>query len=430
MEYSYIPVGDVYGSSGIKATKAALTAAAQALIPTILISYPGAGKTATVCEWSREIGCGDPICVVGSQMDPTDAVGIPYPSKDHSHTLYLRPVWQHLCLDGKPHVLFFDEFSNTPRSVQASLLKIIGERRFADGTKLPDDVYIVGAMNPEDSAASYESISVPMRNRLMFLSFSPSDKEFFDGMLGGWIDDWEALPEEERAWRQTIVGFLRHEPRLIHKEPRNGSDAQAASKADVYANTVAETDTSEREVIRLAWPSPRSWENCCRVLAKMGLPKKELSPLEYRIVSGLCGIECAGELDDYLRRMHTSDPLEAIRNPNNFTWDLSKVDSATEVTEFASRIVRAIPQCDGKGTHPKPEDALSFFETMPEAGGCPLFAPFVSANGEGMRHLQALEKSLGSREEKAQWKKRLIALTRAFRRQGATSEAELPLGRS
>lgn len=429
MENAYLNIADNYGANGIRATKAALTAAADAHIPVILISYPGAGKTATVNEWSHEIGCGDPICVVGSQMDPTDAAGIPYPSADHSHTRYLRPVWQHACLDGRPHVLFFDEFSNTPRSVQASLLKVIGERRFADGTRLPDDVYIVGAMNPEDSAASYESISVPMRNRLMFLSFSPSDQEFFQGMTGGWIKDWEALSPEERAWREAVVDFLRSQPQLIHKEPKGDTDARAQAASDVYANAIGETDTAEREVIRLAWPSPRSWENCCRVLAKLGFPTSGLTPLQYRIVSGLCGIECAGELSDCLRRRRASDPFDAIRNPNSYTFDLAQAESATEVTEFAGRIVRAVADCDGRDGHPTPNEALSFFEAMPDAGGCPLFAPFISANGEGMRSLQALEKTLATREEKTAWKRRLIALTRSFRRQGATSGAELPASR-
>lgn len=417
-------LGDMYGANGVEATKAALTAAARALIPVILVSYPGAGKTATVGEWSREFGCGDPICVVGSQMDPTDAVGIPYPSKDHSYTRYLRPVWQHECLDGNPHVLFFDEFSNTPRSVQASLLKVIGERRFADGAKLPNNVYIIGAMNPENSAASYETISVPMRNRLMFLSFSPTDKEFFDGMTGGWVPDWEALSPEERAWRRTVVSFLKESPQYIHKEPRNEESSLANSVSDVYAGTIGETDASEREVIRLAWPSPRSWENCCRVLGHMGLPGRELTPLQYRVASGLCGVECASELDDYLRRTRKSDPFDAIQHPENYTWDLAQAASATEVTEFANRIVHALPECDGTRSHPTPQEALAFFEAMPKAGGCPLFAPFISANGEGMRTLRAFEKKLSTREERSAWKRRLIALARSFRQEGATSEAE------
>ncbi|MBR3316315.1 MAG: AAA family ATPase [Atopobiaceae bacterium] len=427
MANTSIEAADYYGTNGTKATKAVLTAAAQALIPVILVSYPGAGKTATIREWSHEMGCGEPICVVGSQLDPTDVVGIPYPSQHHDYTNYLRPVWQHRCLDGRPHVLFFDEFSNTPRSVQAGLLKIIGERRFADGTKLPDDVCIVGAMNPEDSAASYERISAPMCNRLMFLSFSPTDKEFFDGMTGGWVPNWETLPSEEKSWRKLVVDFLRTQPQLIHKEPRDGTAHLGPTAQDVYTNGIGETDAAEREVIRLAWPSPRSWENLCRVLAGTGNPGRELAPLQRRITTGMCGIECANELDDYLRRTHISDPFDAIRHPDDYVWDLAQATSATETTEFASRIIRAIPECNGRGGRPTPEAALSFFEAMPKAGGCPLFAPFISANGEGMLSLRALEKELATREEKSAWKRRLIALTRSFRQQGATSKAELPV---
>lgn len=413
-------VGNIYGSNNIEVTKSLMTASALAHMPVILISDPGTGKTATINAWSHENGWGDPICVIGSQMDPTDVAGIPFPSEDHKYTEYLRPVWQEQCLDGGPHVLFFDEFSNTPRSVQAGLLKIIGERRFADGTKLPDDVYIVGAMNPEHSAAAYESISAPMQNRIMFLSFSPSDKEFFDGMTGGWFPDWDSLPEAEREWRIRVVDFLRTEPQLIHKMPDPDRNVDADSSRDVYSQLTDETDAAEREILMLAWPSPRAWDNCCRVLGKLGFDRRELTPAQTRVVAGICGRECASDLEAFVRRTYKIDPFDAIKNPGKYVWDMAQTDSATELTDLASRVIQAVPKCDGKSGRPTPEQALSFFEKMPELHGSPLFAPHISANGDGMKNLKALERQLGSAEEQNRWRRRLLEMLVTFHKEGLT----------
>ena len=50
----------------------------EARQPLLIVGAPGIGKTAIINKWSVENGFGDPICLVGSQMEPPDVTGLPH----------------------------------------------------------------------------------------------------------------------------------------------------------------------------------------------------------------------------------------------------------------------------------------------------------------------------------------------------------------
>lgn len=408
------------GDGTAEQAKQLIRAAVAAHMPVILVGLPGMGKTAMINDMAREDGYDSVIQVIGSQMEPTDVSGIPYPSEHHDFTQYLMPVWQYEACDSKPHVLFLDEFSNTSRATQAGLLKLIGERLFANGDYVPDNVAIIGAMNPETCAVDYNPLGLPMSNRIMFIAFHPSDEEIFEGMSGGWFPNWNELPEDERRWRERVVSFLKSYRYLIHKMPEDfegDEDTQAAA----YLNPYSESDASEREVLNTAWASPRSWDNACRVLGNLGYSKSVLTPSQERVLAGCVGREAQVKLSDWVHQNAKIDPYDAICNPTNYVWDSTAHENYDELQEMAFAVANVIGKCNGENGAPEPEQAMTFLESMPVLGGAPLFAAHIGKGGIATKALKDIRPEDIPAQE---WAKRSIHLLMAYHECGAMAGSE------
>ena len=139
-----------YGEASAAECKEIFEMARQSGMPVMLVGDPGVGKTAMINDYAISHGLGEPWCLIGSTLEPQDMAGLPHAASDAAtgveYTEYLIPPWQKAIMGGKTKVLFLDEFSNSPAAIQAAQLKLIGERRFANGDKIPDDVFIVMAM--------------------------------------------------------------------------------------------------------------------------------------------------------------------------------------------------------------------------------------------------------------------------------------------
>jgi hypothetical protein len=318
-------------------------------------------------------------------MEPQDVTGLPSKAHDDfldvNYTDYLAPVWQKIIFDGKPHVLFFDEFSNTPRSVQAGLLKIIGEGRFANGQKIPENCFVVGAMNPESTAVDYTPIAAPMANRLLFVSYSPSDNEVYEGLSGGWYTEEEKAAwdkNDERRWRSRIVGFLRANSRFI-LHPNHLAEGHVDTVAATYLSPENESEESEREILTTTWASPRSWDNAARVLGNSGYAN-EVLPIQERILAGMVGRQAAVELAGWVHESERVDAFELIRNPSMQNWEVSSEnpDSYNDILELAGAVVGKARECDGKNGRPSVADMLDFFDYVVDHGGAPVFASYFT----------------------------------------------------
>ena len=438
--------GTNYGPASAEELSHIMQYAWEARQPLLIVGAPGIGKTALINKWSVDNGFGDPICLVGSQMEPPDVTGLPHAaqgevlqktalgneygreldeairdgriSEEEAYervgiyfTDYLIPVWQKTVFDGRPHVLFFDEFSNTPRMVQAALLKTIGEKRFANGQKIPDSCFIVAAMNPADSAVDYTPIAPAMVNRMCMVAYRPLSQEVVDGISGGWYtEDEQALwSDGERKWRNRVADFLRVHPELVLKENQlinTNYDTSAAA----YLNPDSESDSSEREVLTSTWTSPRSWENAIRMLAHSPF-SNEITPIQERILAGCVGRQATAELIEFVRRHSDTDPFDLIRHPENQNWDVTDPSiDANEIYELANTIVGKIPECNGQNGSPTVLEALQFFAKVDELGGSPIFAPHFT-NGPAREYI---EKSRPSDIALRDWKKMIADVLRSY----------------
>ncbi len=228
-----------------------LTSYMQAGVPVILWGPPGVGKTATVEALARATGA-HLETVILSVRDPADVGGYPIPPTERGAGVALEPpAWAVRLAEaaqaGRPAILFLDELTTAPPSVQAAALRVVLDRAVGE-LQLPRSVWVVAAANPpEHAAGAAAALPPPLANRFAHLNVEPNP--------GDWAAHypayWGAEPPggdspQYAAERARIAAFIRRRPELLLRVP---ADPDEASRA---------------------WPSPRAWDHAARAAAAGG----------------------------------------------------------------------------------------------------------------------------------------------------------------
>lgn len=368
-----------------------LLASMKARMPAVLVGPPGVGKTAKLYELAERMGY-QLITLIGSQLDPTDIMGLPKgelmghteDGKEIFGTVNLSPWWQVEILLKKKVILFLDEMSNTSSSTRASMLTMLQSREFPNGQKMPKETIIVGAMNPTEQAADGYDLDAPTTNRINFIVWSPSIEEWKKGMLKAW---GKPVPELEMEWRQKIVGFIGDSPSSLQKLPTTVHSPESYG--------VNPKDASEMEVLRYAWPSRRSWDNLSRVLAKAGTDKV----VQDTLGQGIIGYQEAAKFRDWLNRNSTVSPGALMANPKSVNWREITQDESTYLLRSVLDSIK-----DAKSS----SQAISVFEEIARQGMQGVGAGYI-------RELMSFStKSDLDKVTIAKNRQRLTALTQAY----------------
>ena len=133
-------------------------------IPVLIWGKPGVGKSSFIESLESE-QC-KVRTMIASIYDPTDFSGLPVYQDNEVN--YATPSWTNEFDDYETGILFLDELSTCPPSVQAALLRVILERSVGF-KKLPDHVRIIAAANPPDLTLGGWDLSPPMRNRFLHI---------------------------------------------------------------------------------------------------------------------------------------------------------------------------------------------------------------------------------------------------------------------
>ena len=227
--------------------------------PLFVWGPPGIGKSDIVAEVARSQN--RPLIDIRLPlMEPTDMRGIPYLAevkvydaqgnlvRDESNVPLTEKVFRWSTPSDLPTdpnsraLVFFDEMSAAPPSVQAATYQIILNRRI--GTyNLPEDVVIIAAGNRvKDKGVAY-NMPMPLANRFSHVTLAVD------------FDDWKEWALINRV-HKDVVGYLSFQPNdLNHFNPSNDSYAFATPRSWYFASELLQEENDKGEVVDTTLPA-------------------------------------------------------------------------------------------------------------------------------------------------------------------------------
>lgn len=328
-------------------TLQSLLAGVKAHMSQMLVGNPGYGKSALVNDLAHNYLHCEVLTVIGSQKEPTDVTGFPAlvekPLIDgnlKTVTDYAIPSWQFEIMQKKKIVLFLDEFSNSTPAVQAAMLQILNEREFPDGSKVPDETVIIGAMNPVETAADGYELTPPVANRLKFIPWEPSLESWSDGLVTNWGHSWgkegDAVTAQEMHWRKQVVKFLKRNRNMFYVLPDKTAVANAGAIYK-FGDSPAQTD-----IFKSAYPSPRSWTNLARVLPYCSLKnQQEQKDLMVMTANGIVGYKASRDFIDFVYESSSLPPTKDIlADPEIVEWPSLNMNQILSILSDAMNLAK------------------------------------------------------------------------------------------
>lgn len=275
--------------------------------PIFMHGPPGVGKSAIVENFAKQYDA-HLETVIGGQMTPTDVAGLPYSlgvdaDGERGGTATDTPEWGKRlikrCKDGRPGVLFFDELTNTDRQTQAAMLRLINEREFPNGEKLPKSVAIFAAGNVGDDAVVTEGLGAAMKNRFAIRECFPPLDDFRDGMSSAWGRE---VSQSEFQARTLASSFLMKFPDMAYDR-----------------DAVADDDDTK------SFPTYRSWDKCAEALGR----GEFLDETHVRsMLTSYIGSVAGEQFYEYMRGLDLPDPNDVVKDPKSVDWDNISSDKA------------------------------------------------------------------------------------------------------
>ncbi|MFK8165723.1 MAG: AAA family ATPase [Lewinella sp.] len=282
-------------------------------IPVLLWGRPGVGKSSFIEGLaSEELTV---TTLIASIHDPTDFSGLPV--LEDGKVNYAIPRWVDDFKTTQTGILFLDELSTAPPSVQSALLRVVFERKVGFHP-LPSGVRIVAAANPPDLMVGGWELSPPLRNRFVHLNWDIPTEVYVNALNRGWepgtlpVVDPEAHAEKLREYQTKITGFFRIKPDALHASPEEN---------------------------KYGFASPRSWDFAAALLAAADLLGYRLNDgannsILFELTTGCLGEPVAIMLLEYLSNLRLPDPIELLSG--KVTIDLEELDDSEIFVLFAS----------------------------------------------------------------------------------------------
>jgi hypothetical protein len=286
-------------------TVTVIDAGARALVPVLMWSDPGMGKSSVV----RALAAADGVPVetlIGSQREPVDIAG--WPMVVDGVVGMALPDWAKVLLDSKGGYLLMDELTTCSSSVQAAMLHVIQER-MVGRIKLPDEVRIVAAANPPDRSAGGYDLDAPTANRFLHIDFEPSVEEWLTGLRANFatLPASRAVSADELRTAEevgAVAAFLEARPTLARQFP--------------------DTD----EAAGRPWPSYRSWHSLARVLPYL---RRDDTAAIATAAMGLVGDGAGSEFLEWRASMDLPAVADVIADPSIVDWANARPDQVWAV---------------------------------------------------------------------------------------------------
>ncbi len=227
-------------------------------MPSVMLwGPPGVGKSQAIRQLAKEIeeSTGKKSVVTDVRLllfNPIDLRGIPTANADKTLAVWLKPqIFQMDPSDDIINILFLDEISAAPQSVQAAAYQITLDRIVGEH-KLPENCIVIAAGNRTTDKSVAFKMPKALANRLLHIEV--------DGSFKAW-KQWAI----RSGINETVIGFL-----SFRQDYLMGFDA-------------ANDD--------LAFATPRSWEMVSNLLNNVSGDVDKM----YSLISGLVGKGVATE---------------------------------------------------------------------------------------------------------------------------------------
>jgi hypothetical protein len=194
-------------------------------IPIFIIGPPGIGKTDIVQNLSRKYDV-QVHTFIASTMDPTQILGLPYPSKEQKKTIEWYPD-KEFVQENKAanHVYFFDELNMAPPSTQAAFYRLILEGKV--GNIDISNALRIGAGNRIGDYENVQRMGLPMATRFQIYLIRPDLEEWLNWAAEHDLNDY-ILYYLNQVWSQTKGNG---DPRWFCINPDSPSIARATPRS-------------------------------------------------------------------------------------------------------------------------------------------------------------------------------------------------------
>ena len=204
-------------------------------------------------------------------FNPVDLRGIPTANKDRTLAVWLKPkIFQMDESEDVVNILFLDEISAAPQSVQAAAYQITLDRTVGEH-KLPDNCIVVAAGNRVTDRSVAYAMPKALANRLCHIEIAGDHNSWHDWAVGAGINP-------------MVLGFLDYNPSLLMR-----------------------FDTATEG---LAFPTPRSWEMVSNILNNVSENVVDVFPL----IVGCVGDAAAYELRTWCEVYSKIPDIEDVFN--------------------------------------------------------------------------------------------------------------------
>ena len=209
-------------------------------------------------------------------FNPVDLRGIPVADMEEKVAIWLKPkIFNLNCSEDVINILFLDELTAAPTSLQAAAYQIALDRHLGEH-KIPDNTFIVAAGNrSNDNSIAYD-MPTALRNRFIH----------FELVLD--LDDWLVWANHKEI-HPYIIQFLNNNP-------------------DKFAYTDLNTDS-------FIIVTPRSWEILSNLLINLGGEVKDNEVFMTSVIgSSLASLMLNTEESPLLREIIDGSEVEAPKS--------------------------------------------------------------------------------------------------------------------
>ena len=235
---------------------------------------PGVGKSQGVRQIAKAIEekTNKKVVITDVRLllfNPVDLRGIPTANEDKSLAVWLKPkIFQMDESDDIVNILFLDEISAAPSSVQASAYQITLDRTVGEH-KLPENCIVIAAGNRVTDKSVAYNMPKALANRLCHFEIK--------GDSSSW-HDWAV----KTGVHKYVVGYLEYNSTALMRFDSSGTN--------------------------LAFPTPRSWEMVSNILNTISEKIDEVYPM----IVGCIGHSTASSFKTWTELYRAMPSMEAI----------------------------------------------------------------------------------------------------------------------